>query len=289
MPTTQRVAGVTGGTGGLGQAICRRLAGEGFTVVALHTPGNTRVQEWLAAQQAQGYRFDAVEADVASFASCAAAVATIHDRLDPVSVLVNNAGITRDASFRKMTQAESCRRFRGDAWANRTRWPNWWPNRVTRPKGSSPNVCGPVSFEGERYANSTQTDPGHGFRAGRAHGRHGLSGGNRDGHCQGGRKRPRGKMRTVSAGRPRRRLRRRPPRPWRPSKPRYGKPKRGPGMSPPALRKPFAGPCAKPLKLRATRNASWSRPLPAPRAKAGNWRKRPRKPRPMPNGPPGMR
>jgi acetoacetyl-CoA reductase len=106
METAKRIAGVTGGTGGLGQAICRRLAGEGFTVVALHTPGNARVQEWLATQQAQGYRFDAVEVDVASFASCAAAAATIHDRLGPVSVLVNNAGITRDASFRKMTQAD---------------------------------------------------------------------------------------------------------------------------------------------------------------------------------------
>lgn len=106
METAKRIAGVTGGTGGLGQAICRRLAGEGFTVVALHTPGNTRVQEWLSTQQAQGYRFDAVEVDVASFASCAAAAATIHDRLGPVSVLVNNAGITRDTSFRKMTQAD---------------------------------------------------------------------------------------------------------------------------------------------------------------------------------------
>lgn len=103
METSKRIAAVTGGTGGLGQAICRRLADEGFSVVALHTPGNSRVQEWLAEQEAQGYHFSAVQVDVASFASCALATKAIHERSGPVSVLVNNAGVTRDASFRKMT------------------------------------------------------------------------------------------------------------------------------------------------------------------------------------------
>jgi acetoacetyl-CoA reductase len=103
MKTSKRIAAVTGGTGGLGQAICRRLACEEFIVVALHTAGNSRVQEWLAAQEAQGYHFGAVQVDVASFTSCAEATKTIHDRYGPVSVLVNNAGITHDASFRKMT------------------------------------------------------------------------------------------------------------------------------------------------------------------------------------------
>jgi acetoacetyl-CoA reductase len=106
MQIAKRTACVTGGTGGLGEAICRRLAAEGFEVVAMHTPGNTRVQEWLSRQAAQGYRFDAVAVDVASFASCAAAVAAIHGSHGPVSVLVNNAGITRDAGFRKMTEAD---------------------------------------------------------------------------------------------------------------------------------------------------------------------------------------
>lgn len=103
METSKRIAAVTGGTGGLGQAICRRLAGEGFSVVALHTAGNSRVQEWLAAQEALGFRFGVVQVDVASFASCAEAAKAIHERHGPVSVLINNAGITRDASFRKMT------------------------------------------------------------------------------------------------------------------------------------------------------------------------------------------
>jgi acetoacetyl-CoA reductase len=103
MTKNDRIAVVTGGTGGLGTAICRRLAAGGFTVVALHTPGNPRVAEWQAAQDQAGWRVDAFPADVASFDSCAAAVAAIHERHGPVAVLVNNAGITRDASFRKMT------------------------------------------------------------------------------------------------------------------------------------------------------------------------------------------
>ena len=104
--TGKRIAAVTGGTGGLGQAICRRLAADGFNVVALHTTANTQVQDWLTAQQAQGYRFIAVPVEVASFESCALAVQAIRERAGPVSVLVNNAGITRDASFRKMTRED---------------------------------------------------------------------------------------------------------------------------------------------------------------------------------------
>jgi acetoacetyl-CoA reductase len=103
METSQRIAAVTGGTGDLGQAICRRLADGGFKVVALHTEGNDHVQEWLRAQQSLGYQFGAVPVDIARFASCADAARIIHERFGPVSVLVNNAGITRDASFRKMT------------------------------------------------------------------------------------------------------------------------------------------------------------------------------------------
>src|SRR5512140_2279456 len=80
MGTATRIAAVTGGTGGLGDAICRQLAADGYQVVALHTPGNTHVQEWLAAHEKQGLRLDAVAVDVASFASCTAAAATIHER-----------------------------------------------------------------------------------------------------------------------------------------------------------------------------------------------------------------
>ncbi|SFC25813.1 3-oxoacyl-[acyl-carrier-protein] reductase [Polaromonas sp. OV174] len=104
MTTTQRIAVVTGGMGGLGEAICRRLADDGYAVMSMHSPENRQVGAWLEAQQLLGYHFTAVEVDVARFDSCAAAVESIHQQHGPVSVLVNNASITRDASFRKMTQ-----------------------------------------------------------------------------------------------------------------------------------------------------------------------------------------
>lgn len=103
MPGTSRIAVVTGGMGGLGEALCRRLADDHFSVVALHTPGNVNVDRWLEAQKSQGYEFGHAEADVSRFDSCAAAAEEIRRLHGPISVLVNNAGITRDASFRKMT------------------------------------------------------------------------------------------------------------------------------------------------------------------------------------------
>jgi len=103
MSNDKRLALVTGGTGGLGQAVCRQLALDGFAVVALHTPGNPGVDAWLAQCERDGYAFAAQPVDVADFDSCARAVDSIHARFGPVSVLVNNAGITRDASFRKMS------------------------------------------------------------------------------------------------------------------------------------------------------------------------------------------
>jgi acetoacetyl-CoA reductase len=102
----QRTALVTGGTGGLGEAICRRLADGGYDVVALHTPGNKGVPQWLAMNEAKGYHFMAAPVDVGDFDSCAKAVAGIREQLGPVSALVNNAGLTRDASFRKMTHEQ---------------------------------------------------------------------------------------------------------------------------------------------------------------------------------------
>ena len=74
MTQTTRVAVVTGGVGGLGEAICRRLADDKFTVVALHQPGNGTVRDWLATHKAKGYDFDSQEVDVSNFDSCAQAL-----------------------------------------------------------------------------------------------------------------------------------------------------------------------------------------------------------------------
>src|SRR5438067_1722123 len=98
----KRVALVTGGMGGLGEAICIKLAALGHAVVTTYSPGNTKAQEWLSSMRAQGYAFHAYACDVASFDSCAECVGTVTREVGPVDVLINNAGITRDMTFRKM-------------------------------------------------------------------------------------------------------------------------------------------------------------------------------------------
>ena len=99
---THRIALVTGGMGGLGEAICLKLAALGYTVVTTHSPGNTKAGEWLESMKKQGYSFRAYPCDVAKFESAAECVKKVASDLGPIDVLVNNAGITRDMTFRKM-------------------------------------------------------------------------------------------------------------------------------------------------------------------------------------------
>ncbi len=101
-----RVALVTGGMGGLGEAICIKLAALGFRVVTTHSPGNTKAVEWLQTMNNMGYGFKAYPCDVSDFDSCKACVETVAKEVGPVDVLVNNAGITRDMTFKKMTKAD---------------------------------------------------------------------------------------------------------------------------------------------------------------------------------------
>lgn len=103
---SKRVALVTGGMGGLGTAICKSLAKEGFVVVANCLPGFPQKDEWLAKCKSEGFEFHAAEADVADYDSCAAMVKKIESEIGPVDVLVNNAGITRDGMFRKMDRQQ---------------------------------------------------------------------------------------------------------------------------------------------------------------------------------------
>ncbi|MBW7900142.1 MAG: acetoacetyl-CoA reductase [Rhodocyclaceae bacterium] len=101
-----RVALVTGGMGGLGEAICIKLAGLGYKVVTTHSPGNAKAKEWLATMNNMGYGFKAYPCDVADFDACRACVETVTQEVGPIEVLVNNAGITRDMTFKRMTKAD---------------------------------------------------------------------------------------------------------------------------------------------------------------------------------------
>jgi acetoacetyl-CoA reductase len=97
-----RVALVTGGMGGLGEAVCIKLAALGYKVVTTYSPGNKKVENWLATTKDMGFDFKAYECDVADYDSAEACIAKIQDEVGPVDVLVNNAGITRDMTFKKM-------------------------------------------------------------------------------------------------------------------------------------------------------------------------------------------
>ncbi len=100
----QRVALVTGGMGGLGTAICRRLHQAGFTVAAAYSPHNQTPEAWLSAERDEGFRFRAYKVDVADHADAEWMMQRLLADCGRLDVLVNNAGITRDRSLAKMTQ-----------------------------------------------------------------------------------------------------------------------------------------------------------------------------------------
>jgi acetoacetyl-CoA reductase len=99
---TSRVALVTGGTGGIGSAICRKLADMGHKV-ATNYRNEEKTQAWLQQMRAQGYDITAVKGDVSSPEEAEALVREAEAKLGPVDILVNNAGITRDTTFHRMT------------------------------------------------------------------------------------------------------------------------------------------------------------------------------------------
>jgi acetoacetyl-CoA reductase len=102
----QRVVFVTGGMGGIGSAICRRLAGAGHTIVAGCLPGYDRKDEWLSGMRKEGFSVHAAEGNVADYDSCASMFSDVRTAVGGVDILVNNAGITRDAIFKRMTERD---------------------------------------------------------------------------------------------------------------------------------------------------------------------------------------
>jgi acetoacetyl-CoA reductase len=100
-----RVALVTGGTGGIGRETCRQLALAGLRVVAADLPGSAAQQQEFQAHVA-GLDVVRVAMDVTDPASCERALAEVAASHGPVDVLVNGAGITRDAVLRKMSREQ---------------------------------------------------------------------------------------------------------------------------------------------------------------------------------------
>ena len=102
---SQKIAYVTGGMGGIGTAICQRLHRDGFKVIAGCGPSRD-YERWLGEQKELGYGFHASVGNVSDWDSTEAAFEKVKAEHGPVSVLVNNAGITRDGQFRKMNKAD---------------------------------------------------------------------------------------------------------------------------------------------------------------------------------------
>ncbi len=96
-----RVALVTGGSRGIGEAISKRLKSEGFTVAATYAGNDEAAAKFTAETGIKTYKWN-----VADYESSAAGIAQVEADLGPIEVVVANAGITRDAPFHKMTPTQ---------------------------------------------------------------------------------------------------------------------------------------------------------------------------------------
>ena len=120
-----RVAVVTGGTRGIGAAISKALKKAGYTVAAIYAGNDQAAQQFKTETGIPVYKWD-----VSSYDACAAGLKQVATDLGPVDVLVNNAGITRDTAFHKMT-------------------PDQWGAVINTNLSSLFNMCRPV-IEGMR-------------------------------------------------------------------------------------------------------------------------------------------
>src|SRR5438445_3471611 len=93
-----RVALVTGGTRGIGAAISKALKAAGYKVAATYAGNDAAAEKFKAETGIPVYKWD-----VSSFESCASGIKKVEAEVGPIDVLVNNAGITRDGAFHKMT------------------------------------------------------------------------------------------------------------------------------------------------------------------------------------------
>ncbi|MEA3008859.1 MAG: acetoacetyl-CoA reductase, partial [Sphingomonadales bacterium] len=94
-----RVAIVTGGTRGIGEAISLALRDEGATVAAVYAGNDEKAREFTERTGIRAFKWD-----VGDFDACQAGVQQVESELGPVDVLVNNAGITRDGTMKRMTR-----------------------------------------------------------------------------------------------------------------------------------------------------------------------------------------
>lgn len=99
-----KIALVTGGMGGIGTAICKALASADHKVITTYSSNEEKAKAWLNHTSSEGYSFEAYKCDVSDFESCTNAISAMKKDIGLIDVLVNNAGITKDCTLRKMTK-----------------------------------------------------------------------------------------------------------------------------------------------------------------------------------------
>ncbi|MFN5183214.1 MAG: acetoacetyl-CoA reductase [Bacteroidota bacterium] len=97
----KRIVLVTGATGGLGTAMCKKLHDDGFRVVGNYR-SKAKADEWKQEMQKSGYNIDLFNGDVSDFDSAGNMIKEIESNVGPVDTLVNNAGITKDSRLINM-------------------------------------------------------------------------------------------------------------------------------------------------------------------------------------------
>ena len=101
--TTNHIAFVTGAVGGLGTSFCQALSNSGAQVIAAYHPEFDNISLWMEEQKKLGYNFLSVPCDVSDLSSCISAAHYAQELVSqPIDIIVNNAGITRDKLFHKM-------------------------------------------------------------------------------------------------------------------------------------------------------------------------------------------
>lgn len=100
---SQKTVLLTGGAGGIGTEICRTFAQAGYKVASTCTVLDCeRISNWLSDRRSEGMDITMFETDVTDFESCKRSVAEVVEKVGPIDVLINNAGITRDKTLKKM-------------------------------------------------------------------------------------------------------------------------------------------------------------------------------------------
>lgn len=99
-----KIAVVTGGTGGIGSEISRRLSKDNQVIACYFKNGNhEQARQWQAEQKKRGFNIDIIYADISNFSDCEKLASLVLERYGRIDVLVNNAGITLDKSLKKMS------------------------------------------------------------------------------------------------------------------------------------------------------------------------------------------